>query len=225
MCMKQMHTMRFVQVFLLAMLTGCATSFQDRPASIDPARLGHMAMIVGSMSKPEAHDGFDNYSLDLVHPDHRLAYRIRITTGLSPIGSGFPTDLVIDGREKSLFVRFVEPGRYFLARQAVGITNTFTTHVFGEKGRLSNTITAAAGDIIYIGEHAFSPRHEDALFLWRDVMAPDHRIIDAFEADRDALRDLYPDIQWESIRNATLEKHKDDAEPFQDADVWINPFG
>lgn len=182
-------------------------------------------MIVGSLSKPEAHDGFDTYSLDLVHPDRRIAYRIRITTGLSPVGSGFPTDLVIDGREKSLFIRFVEPGRYFLARQAVSITNTFTTHIFGEKGRLSNTITAAAGNIIYIGEHVFSPRHEDALFLWRDVAAPEHRIIDAFESDRDALRDLYPDVPWKITRNATLEKRSENMDTFQDTNVWINPFG
>jgi hypothetical protein len=223
--MKQIPTLLYPLLTSLALIAGCATSVQDRPASIDPARLGQMAMIVGSISKPEAHDGFGNYSLDLVHPGRRLAYRIRITTGLSPIGSGFPTDIVVDGREKSLFIRFIEPGRYFLARQAVGITNTFTTHVFGEKGQLSNTITAAAGDIIYIGEHAFSPRHEDAIFLWRDVMAPEHRIIDTFESDRDALRDLYPDIHWETTRNVTLKKRKEGAETFQDSNVWINPFG
>lgn len=223
--MKRLLSISIAPLFALLMLSACATSFQDRPETIDTARLGQMAMIVGSISKPAGHDGFDTYSIDLVHPDRRLAYRIRITTGLSPVGSGFPTDIIDGDREKSLFVRFVEPGRYFLARQAVDITSTFTTHVFGEKGRLSNMFTAAAGDIIYIGEHAFTPRHEDALFLWRDVVAPSHRIIDAFETDRDALRTLYPEISRESIQDAELQKRDDDLEKIRDTDVWINPFG
>lgn len=205
-------------------IAGC-TSTPDRPDEIDKAALAGKALIVGSISKPATHAGFDHYSIDLVCPAERQAHRIRVSRSISPIRYGFPHDIVVENREKTFFARLVEPGRYLVARYAVDITNTFTTYTFGERGQLTELFDAEAGDIVYIGEHEFIPRHEDEIFLWRDLEAPDYRIRDSFDNDREQLEKLYPDIDWTRMRNPGLEKRSEDTRPIEESSVWINPFG
>ncbi|MDX1444226.1 MAG: hypothetical protein R3270_10730, partial [Gammaproteobacteria bacterium] len=183
------------------------------------------ALVVGSISKPVTLDGFDTYSVDMFCPTGKQAYRFRVESSSAPVSGGFPADVVIEGREKAYFIRYVEPGSYFIARQAVDITNTFTTYTFGQRGQLTERVDLQAGDVVYLGEHEFVPLHDSEFFLWRDVVAPEYRIRNAAEEDRRALESLYPGFDWDRMRNPGLELQDGNHELIEESDVWINPFG
>ena len=216
---------RYLPAFLILLLGGCTASPPDRPESLDGALLETQALVVGSIAKPASHDGFDTYSIDMVSPEQKKAYRYRVMTSLSPVNGGFPADAEIDGLERSYFARYVEPGTYFISRHEVTITNTFTTYSFGEKGRFTQPFELAPGDVAYIGTHVFRPLHDDEVFLWRDVVAPEYSIENSHAADLQQLEILYPSFDWSRTRNLELQLDPEDVKVIEDAEVWINPFG
>lgn len=207
------------------LLAACATSHPDRPESIEPAQLEGKALVVGSIAKPADHDGFGSYAIDMVFPQEAQAYRFRVEAAASPFDSGFPADAVMNGHERSYFLRFVEPGTYIFARHEVAITNTFTTYTFGEQGRLTRPFTLAAGDVVYVGEHLFVPNHDNDFFLWREVTAPSYQLRNDFDADRKALETLYPGFDWSRMQDLKLQLEDAPRKAITETDVWVNPFG
>ena len=210
---------------LILFLGACAANPPDRPDSLDDKPLESYALVVGSIAKPASHRGFDTYSIDMVAPAQKKAYRFRAETSFSPVNGGFPADAVINGNERSYFARRVEPGTYFISRHEVTITNTFTTYSFGQEGRFTRPFDLEAGDVAYVGAHVFEPQHDDEVFLWRNVVAPEYQIRNTFARDMQQMEILYPQFDWSRTRNLELQLHPENVEPIEDADVWINPFG
>lgn len=209
---------------MILLLAACVGAAPDRPGLLEAESLGNKAIVVGSISQPVDHEGFNAYSLDLLDRSVRRAYRIRIVSGTSPLADGFPADYAAAERKRSLFVKVVEPGKYQLVRQAVEISSSFTSYLFGERGPITREFEVGAGEIVYIGEHAFTPLHEEG-FFWRDVQAPRYELIDSLHGDLEVLRELYPAIDWSRTRNLQLQRRSQGVESFEESDVWVYPFG